>query len=184
MAGNEQDDGSATLKSTTHISIPQLTPLLPTPSLRSIRATVAIVWPYSSLSGALTVLLAEPDIRLRRNRGQVRVVFGGSIAQSVLRSGLGSGDEVLLSLEGVEWIRDDGAAQIPGKGVEWELKFTEKLLMEVSQLQALNGIYVNTKAPRFVRLKRKVQLCCLSIIMSTLFKLSQIRYPSHFRRRE
>lgn len=119
------------LDSTTSIPISQLTPELPEPNTRSIRGTVTLIWPYSSSSEIFTLRLAEPDIRLRRANGEVRVSFQGSSARTVFEAGIGSGDEVRLSLEGVEWIKDDSAQNTPRRGIEWELKFTERLVLVV-----------------------------------------------------
>src|SRR5438046_7890038 len=102
-----QDDGTAQLDSSVHIPIAQLTPLLASPSSRSIKAIVTLIWPYSSSTRSLTVLLAEPDFRLRQARGQVRAKFLGSSAKSVMQSKIGSGDEVALSLDGVDWRKDE-----------------------------------------------------------------------------
>lgn len=128
----EEVTGRAALQALSHIPIAQLTPLLPAPASRSIKAVVTLTWPYSSATGSLAFLLSEPDFRLRRTRGQVRVHFAGSSAKRVAKSGIASGDQVTLSLEGVEWIQNEvGAVPTPGHGVEFELKFTERLLLEV-----------------------------------------------------
>jgi hypothetical protein len=85
-------------------------------------------------------LLAEPDFRLRRIRGQVRVQFSGSSAKEVGKSGIASGDEVTLCLDGVEWVQDAALFDTPGRGVEFEMRFTERLLLQVS----LKGIRENS----------------------------------------
>ena len=113
------------------IPIAQLTPYLHAPSTRCIRAIVTLIWPYSSSTSTLKVLLAEPDFRLRRTRGQVRVQFSGSSARSVFETGIGSGDEVILSLDGVDWTKDESAGQTPGRSIDWELKFSERLVLKV-----------------------------------------------------
>lgn len=41
-----------------------------------------------------------------------------------------SGDVVSLGLEGAEWLPGETVAA-SGKGIDWELSFTERLLMEV-----------------------------------------------------
>ena len=114
------------------IPIVQLAPALSSPSTRCIRAVVTLIWPYSSSTSILKVLLAEPDFRLRRTRGQVRVQFSGSSARSVFEAGIGSGDEVLLSLDGVDWTKDESAGQTPGRSIDWELKFSERLVLKVT----------------------------------------------------
>jgi hypothetical protein len=125
-------NGVTALKSTSHIPIAQLTPLLVAPSTRSVKAIVTLTWPYSSATGSVAFLLAEPDFRLRRTRGQVRAQFSGSSAKAVAKSGIASGDEVILSLDGVEWVEDEAPFATPGRGLEYDLKFTERLLLQVS----------------------------------------------------
>ncbi|KAG0646633.1 hypothetical protein D0Z07_7528 [Hyphodiscus hymeniophilus] len=129
-AESEMANGATTLKSTSHIPIAQLTPFLAAPSTRSVKAIVTLTWPYSSATGSVAFLLAEPDFRLRRIRGQVRAQFSGSSAKAVANSGIASGDEVCLSLDGVEWIQDEVPFATPGRGIEFDLKFTERLLLE------------------------------------------------------
>ncbi len=113
------------------IPIALLNPSLPTAARSLIKAVVTLIWPYSSSTRSLTVLLAEPDFRLRRSKGQVRVQFLGSSAHHVFKAGIGSGDQVILSLDGVNWAKDESTKQTPGRGIEWELRFTEKLIIQV-----------------------------------------------------
>jgi hypothetical protein len=61
----------------------------------------------------------------------VRVQFAGSCARQVAKSHIASGDEVCLCLDGVEWIQDGDSVSTPGRGVEFELRFTERLLLKV-----------------------------------------------------
>jgi hypothetical protein len=126
-----EDAPVATLESTTHIPIAELFPNLETPAIRSLKAIVTLTWPFSSATGVVAFLLAEPDFRLRRSRGQVRVQFAGSCARQVAKSHIASGDEVCLCLDGVEWIQDGDSVSTPGRGVEFELRFTERLLLKV-----------------------------------------------------
>lgn len=114
-----------------HIPIAQLTPLLNAPGTRFIKAIVTLTWPYSSATGAIAFLLSEPDFRLRRVRGQVRVQFAGSTAKRVAKAGIASGDEIVLHLDGVEWLENQDAVSTPGRGVDVELKFTERLYLQV-----------------------------------------------------
>ncbi|KAL3422933.1 hypothetical protein PVAG01_04680 [Phlyctema vagabunda] len=120
----------ASIEATKHIPIAQLTPLLVAPSSRSLTAEVTIAWPYSSATDSVSFLLAEPDFRLRRTKGQVRAQFGGSSAKAVAKAGITSGDEVVLCLDGVEWLNVESTPGTPGRGVDFELKFTERLLLQ------------------------------------------------------
>lgn len=138
MASANQTPDSTTsttmliLQSTEHIPIAQLTPSLSGSASKSVKAVVTLTWPYSSRAGSVAFLLAEPDFRLRRTRGQVRVQFSGSSANIIAKSGIASGDGVVLCLDGVEYIKADAAkTATPGRGVDFELKFTERLLLQV-----------------------------------------------------
>ncbi|POS87009.1 hypothetical protein EPUL_002895, partial [Erysiphe pulchra] len=113
-----------------HTPIAQLSPALESIGSRSIEAVVTLTWPYSSSSNSITFLFSEPDFRLRNSRGQVRVEFSGPSGKSVVKAGVSSGDRVILSLEGVEWIQDDSSPLIPGRGIEFKLKFTDKTFLQ------------------------------------------------------
>ena len=96
-----------------------------------IKGVVTLIWPYSSSTKSMSILLVEPDFRLRRNKGQVRITFHDSSAKAVARSEISSGDELVISLLGVSWAKDDGILRTPGRGVEWELQYTERLILQV-----------------------------------------------------
>lgn len=141
--GNPDSTTMSTLESTTHIPIAQLTPLLPASASRSVKAVVTLTWPYSSRTGSIAFLLAEPDFRLRRTRGQVRVQFSGPAAKVIDKSGIASGHEVILCLDGVEFIEAEAPNATPGRGVEFELKFTKRLLMQVRVTCNIHTLYSN-----------------------------------------
>ncbi|CCU79113.1 hypothetical protein BGHDH14_bgh05247 [Blumeria hordei DH14] len=107
--------------------IAQLTPQLAYLGQQWINAVIALVWPYCSATDNFSILLSEPDFRLRREGGQVRVNFSGSSAHIIAKSGLSSGDKVILCLDGVEWILDPSEVKVPGNSIVFELKFCEKL---------------------------------------------------------
>jgi hypothetical protein len=138
MAEKLNGSAAATTDSTTCIPIAQLTPLLVAPASRSLKAVVTLTWPYSSATGSVAFLLAEPDFRLRRTKGQVRVQFSGSSAKTVAKSGIASGDVVILCLDGVEFVHDETTISTPGRGVDFELRFTERLLLQVRFLGKYN----------------------------------------------
>ncbi|KAI9676396.1 MAG: hypothetical protein M1817_000553 [Caeruleum heppii] len=132
------DDGSSPLSTpnrpllqSCHTPISQLAPFIGTPSTRSVTTIVALIWPYSSSKRTLTVLLVEPDYRLRRHRGQIKVQFAGSSALAVANAAVEIGDEFVLGLEGALWLRDDVPSSTPGSGLEWELSFSERLVLEI-----------------------------------------------------
>ncbi|KAK3952485.1 hypothetical protein QBC32DRAFT_405617 [Pseudoneurospora amorphoporcata] len=137
MASADATDGAAVaaLESRTVTPIAQLDPELPDQNSRSVRGEVTITWPYNRVTHTLAFLLAEPDVRLRRTKGQVRVQLHGPSAKTVADCGLGACDEVLLGLDGVEWTKDESAGRIPGARVDWQLQFNKKLVLQVK----LNG---------------------------------------------
>lgn len=115
------------------VPIADLEPSLET-QLTSVTGIVTLIWPYSSSSKTLSVLLVEPDFRLRRHKGQVRIHFTGSSATAVARSGITIGTQISLSLVGVHWAKDESTPRTPGNGVEWELRFGERLALQVCNL--------------------------------------------------
>ncbi|OWP01501.1 hypothetical protein B2J93_6382 [Marssonina coronariae] len=127
----ETTTGAIALESTVQTAIADLSPEIPALYTKSIKAVVTLTWPYSSATGSLAFLLSEPDFRLRRAKGQVRVQFFGSSAKAIKEYGIASGDQVVLCLDGVEWVPNDPNAVAPGRGIEWELRFMERLLLEV-----------------------------------------------------
>lgn len=113
------------------IAIAKLDPTLPDQSSHVVLGEVTLIWPYNSATKILAFLLAEPDVRLRRAMGQVRVQLQGATAKAVADLRLGGGDTVALSLEGVDWVKDNSVVRVPGSRVEWQLQFTEKLVLQV-----------------------------------------------------
>ena len=113
--------------------IAQLNPDL-RPDESSVTGIVTLIWPYASSKETFSLLLVEPDFRLRSKRGQVRVHFQGSSAKAVARSGISSGDQLLLSLRGAQWAKSFTAAVTPGRGIDWELQFGERLVLQVRGL--------------------------------------------------
>lgn len=113
--------------------IADLGPELPEPASCTVHGVVTITWPYNSVKGTFAFILAEPDYRLRRNKGQVRINFSGPSAKVAGESGLSSGDDVLLSLDSVEWEPEQVKKRqsLPGAGIDWQAKFCEKVLLQV-----------------------------------------------------
>ena len=112
--------------------IANLNPELPELASKHIRAVVSLVWPYSSLTRQFALLLAEPDFRLRRKKGQVRVRFCGPSAKAIAESGVGIGDEVVLELRGAQFVQEEAdTIQTPGRSIDWELSFSRTLVAQV-----------------------------------------------------
>lgn len=111
--------------------IAQLNPQLPSQTT-TVRGVVTVVWPYSSTTSSLSFTLAEPEYRLRRPKGQIRVSFAGHVAKAVSCSGIKSGVELAISLDGVEWEAAETNRRLSGMGHEWQLQFSQKLRLQVS----------------------------------------------------
>lgn len=107
-----------------------LHPGLPDQHVIAVTGEVTLVWPYNSATKSLAFLLADPDVRLRRDKGQVRIQLLGASAKAVADIRLGAGDTVALALDGVEWVKDNSIVRIPGSRVDWQLQFSEKLILQ------------------------------------------------------
>lgn len=134
-----------------HVRIRELRPDLHALETKQIRAVVTLIWPYSPSQRQFALLLAEPDIRLRRNKGQVRARFSSTSARVLATTGVGIGDEVLLSLQGAQFVQ--GHVSTPGKSIDWELAYTQTVAVsvwrngaEIASLDIVNA--VPTPAPR------------------------------------
>jgi hypothetical protein len=119
------------LASLTLTPIAQLDPNLPDQPSRAVRGEVTITWPYNRVRNTIAFLLAEHDVRLRRAKGQVRVELHGPAAKAVADCGLGGGDQVQFSLDGADWAKDESPGRIPGARVDWQIQFTERLVLQV-----------------------------------------------------
>lgn len=112
------------------IQIAELQPELSARASKQFKAAVTLIWPYSSSQRQFALLLAEPDFRLRRKKGQVRARFHGSSARALATTGVGIGDEVILSLKGAQFVQE-GTVNTPGRSIDWELEYTQTLSVQV-----------------------------------------------------
>ncbi|KAI1753543.1 hypothetical protein F4782DRAFT_496786 [Xylaria castorea] len=119
------------------VPIAELSPDLPEPTTTAVGGVVTITWPYNKVKGTFAFSLAEPNFRLRRNKGQVRIEFTGRAAKVVGDCGLGSNDEVLLSLAGAAWETDvsNKRRSLPGADLGWRLIFSESLLLKIKRAE-------------------------------------------------
>ncbi|OKP01019.1 hypothetical protein PENSUB_7600 [Penicillium subrubescens] len=117
----------------TKTPIAHLSPTLELPENKCIYATVSLIWPYSSSTKSLGLLLAEPDFRLRRSNGQVKAVFHGRVAESVAEQHVGIGDTVCLSLKYSSFVPNDAVSQTPGRNIAWDVHFERGLTLEACQ---------------------------------------------------
>lgn len=138
MDATEQSAASNALSPLTKVPIAQLSPALEKLDKRKIQAAVTLVWPYSSSTKSLSILLSEPDFRLRRFNGQVKATFHGRVAERIAESQVGIGDTVGLALAGSEFVANDAATQTPGRCVAWDVHFKKGVLLEVRQARRLH----------------------------------------------
>ncbi|KAI9891888.1 MAG: hypothetical protein M1814_002273 [Vezdaea aestivalis] len=133
-----------------------------TPSGSAINTVVALIWPFSASKHTISLLLVDPDVRLRRHRGQVRVELHGPLADAVQGAHISSGEEIVLELEGAEFIDNASMASTLGRGIEWDLRFRMRLSMQIRG----NGI-----------LRKELDLTVTSDVPDTPV-LSSSLYPS------
>ncbi|KAI8960735.1 hypothetical protein F5Y11DRAFT_328954 [Daldinia sp. FL1419] len=137
------------LGATNKIPIADLSPEISDSASRTVHGVVTITWPYNSVKDTFAFILAEPDYRLRRNKGQVRINLNGTSAKAVAESGLSSGDDVLLSLDGAEWEPEQVKKRqsLPGAGIDWQLKFSDKIVLQVTLAETGEANLVNVDRP-------------------------------------
>lgn len=132
MMDQDQKDGAgARLAELEAIAIASLDTSTALPTNNIIVAKIALLYPYSSSTGTVSILAAEPDFRLRRQGGQVHIRFEGVAARAVGTSGIGIGDIVRLKLEGATWTEDQNANKTPGRSVGAALVFRRRLCCDV-----------------------------------------------------
>ncbi|KAJ5908565.1 hypothetical protein N7495_001247 [Penicillium taxi] len=120
----------------TKVPIAQLSPTLDQQEEKCINATVTLIWPYSSVTKTLSLLLAEPDSRLRRSHGQVKAIFHDHVAKRIAESHIGIGDNVCLALKGARLSANDTVSQTPGRYIGWDIHFETELSIEQNATDA------------------------------------------------
>ena len=96
-------------------------------------ASVVLLWPYSSLSHRISLVLAEPPFHAKR----VCISFSGPAADAIAHSGVSVGDLVRLCLDGAQW-EERRASSSDAKPT---LLFRGRLKCEVRVLECEN-LYV------------------------------------------
>ncbi|KAI1621974.1 hypothetical protein EDD37DRAFT_502353 [Exophiala viscosa] len=146
----EPDETPLQFEPADRISIADISPSL-TNTSSYILANVALVWPYSSSTGTLALLLADPDIRARKSKGQVKVIFRDGSAREVAKTKVGIGDEVRLRLVGCEWEETGETISTPGKKIDWDLRYRNRVVLRVSrednQIAGVDYTSVDTEQP-------------------------------------
>jgi hypothetical protein len=124
-----------------------------------IVAQVALVWPYSSSTNTLALLLADTDVRRRKSKGQVKVIFRYGCAREVAKTKVGIGDVIKLGLEGCAWTETGDAVSTPGRRIDWDLEYHTRIVLRVLRdgrqdiavdytTNGVNGIPHNVPSPR------------------------------------
>ncbi|KAG9618442.1 hypothetical protein KCV04_g14825, partial [Aureobasidium melanogenum] len=119
------------------VPISSLSPSSALPTDCGFKASVTLLWPFSSTTGQCALLLADLDARQRYQKGQVRVRFTGPSARQIAASGIGIGDSVQVALAGVQWLTEADTALVktPGRSVDGELVFKNRLYMTITRGQ-------------------------------------------------
>ena len=86
-------------------------------------SSVVLLWPYSSLSHKISLVLAEPQFHTKR----ICVSFSGPAADAIAHSGVSVGDSVKLCLDGAQW--EDG--RVSSSDAKPTLLFRGRLKCEV-----------------------------------------------------
>ncbi|KAH8696869.1 hypothetical protein GQ44DRAFT_733550 [Phaeosphaeriaceae sp. PMI808] len=110
------------------IHISKLKPELP--ESMNFKATITLLWPYSTLARQFALLLAEPNFRLRGKQGHVKVHFSGPSAEAVAGTGVGIGDEMMLSLRGAKFVQKRFASVLVNT-IDWELLYTQTIVAQM-----------------------------------------------------
>ena len=113
----------------------------------SIRGIVTLSWPYSSSTRQCALLLADPDFRLRAKKGQVRVRFTAASAEAVAKAHIGIGDEVVLQLQGAKWAQNIQVTRTPGRSVDGELLYRNRLGLTLAKADGDVDIDINATTP-------------------------------------
>ncbi|KAJ5512191.1 Telomere end binding protein [Penicillium fimorum] len=134
----------------TRVPIARLSPDLAQLAQCSFLATVALVWPYSSSTKSVSLLLAEPDFRLRGAKGQIKVTFHGNLAEKVAESHIGIGDTVFLALKDTKFVSNESTQQTPGRSVAWDAHYENGGSLEIyrsSQSPLMISVEPQVSAP-------------------------------------
>ena len=114
-------------------SIKSLSPQASATSDKCIEGVVSLIWPFSSYTQQAAILVAEPDFRLRKAKGQTKVRFHGESAVEVAKSGIGVGDTVRLGLEGAQFVQPDRGDIVTGQRADADLAFHHEMAMDIQR---------------------------------------------------
>ncbi|KAJ5958151.1 uncharacterized protein N7479_005301 [Penicillium vulpinum] len=147
MNATEQSPAPNALAHLTKVPIAQLSPDLERLDESSFLAAVALVWPYSSSTKSVSLLLVEPDFRLRSAKGQIKATFHGRVAEKVAESHVGIGDTICVALKDSKFVGNEDTQKTPGRSVAWDAHFENGASIE---------IYRSSQPPLIVSVEPKV----------------------------
>ncbi|KHN95754.1 Telomere end binding protein [Metarhizium album ARSEF 1941] len=127
--------------------IAQLSPQSAAEESRVVDGVVTITWPYSAVTKSIAFILAEHDILVRRDHGQVRIELHGPSGKAFADANIGGGDQLRISLDGAQWTRIDAKTGLPVGPLEWQLNFTNRLLLSVQRLGSEGSTVIDLNAP-------------------------------------
>ena len=96
-----------------------------------IEADVILVWPYSSSTQELSLLLAEHDVSIQKATGQVKVTLHSACAREVAKSRIGIGETIKLSLRDAQLFEESDNVSTPGKKAAFTLHYARAVQLEV-----------------------------------------------------
>lgn len=102
-----------------------------------VEAAVQLVWPFSSTTSQLSLLLVEKDVSFRETPGQVKVTFHDACAKEVARSRIGIGDIARLNLGGATAEHEHEQLSTPGKKTGFDLHFRGRVHIQARDEVAL-----------------------------------------------
>ncbi|KAJ6438553.1 hypothetical protein O9K51_09146 [Purpureocillium lavendulum] len=135
------------LQGATATPIAQLSPDIQDSDSLAVSGVVTITWPYSVVTKSIAFILAEHDPLRRRDKGQLRVECRGPAGKALADSRIGGGDDIRLSLVGVEWDVAHAKAGLPAGSHDWQLKFNRRLLLRARKTDSQETIEIDLDAP-------------------------------------
>ncbi|OAQ64391.1 telomere end binding protein [Pochonia chlamydosporia 170] len=127
--------------------IAQLGPEIDDAKSRAIDGVVTVTWPYSIVTKSIAFILAEHDVLIRRNNGQIRIEFHGASGKAFADANVGGGDQLRISLDGAQWTRNGTKAGLPAGSLEWQLKFTNRLLLTIRRAESDDPDVIDVNVP-------------------------------------
>lgn len=110
-----------------------------------IEAAVQLVWPFSSVTSQLSLLLIEKDVSFRETAAQLKITFHDGCAKEVARSRIGIGDVVQLRLKGSTVEHEHEELSTPGEKTGFDLHFHKSVYIQARD-EILRCAYTKTNS--------------------------------------